>query len=385
MIAYNKTWLHNLIAREAIEDAFYANTISKEEKLNANGLFAVGFYSPNFFIRIGLFILTTVIACFSLGLLSLLFISNIEHAFGRLILFFGLLSYATLEFFIRTKQHYRSGVDDALLWITGICIFSGINIVADIFAAANAFIIFMIATYFFLRFGDRFMSAIAGVGFLAVIFFNYISLGNIAKATVPFLLMLVSCIVYFFIRKVAQKNKYMHYRQSFTVLEIAMLICFYAAGNYYLVRETGNSMFGSALKNNESIPYGWLFWIFTICIPLIYIFWGIQKKDSILIRVGLLLIAAIVFTVHYYYAAIPLEIAMLLGGIILIVISYALTKYLAQPKKSFTSAEINARVSMNKMNIEAMLIAETFTGAATDSNPQFGGGSFGGGGASGEF
>ncbi len=385
MIAYNKIWLDNLAAGDEVEDAFYVNAISKEEKQQAERVFSVGFYSPNYFIRAGLFILTIITGCFSLGLLSLLFLSTIERSFGGLLIFFGLLSYAALEFFVRTKHHYRSGVDDALLWITGICLFSGINIIADISTAANAVIIFMLATYFSLRFADMFMSAVSGIALLAVVFLNYIPFGSIAEATAPFLLMLVTATIYFFIKRIKHGNTARHYRQCCIILEIVMLICFYAVSNYYVVQETANSMFGAALNNTGNMPYGWLFWIFTICTPLIYIIWGIQKKDSMLIRVGLLLVAAIVFTIRYYYAVMAVEAVMLLGGIVLIVISYALTKYLVQPKNGFTSAEVNNRRLKDKMNIEGLVIAESFGVGQAESNPQFGGGSFGGGGATGDF
>ena len=54
MIAYSKIWLDNLAVRKGIEDAFYANTISKEEMETAETIYPVGFYTPNIFIRVGL-------------------------------------------------------------------------------------------------------------------------------------------------------------------------------------------------------------------------------------------------------------------------------------------------------------------------------------------
>ena len=38
MIAYNKIWLDNLAARDEVEDAFYENAISKEEKQQAESV-----------------------------------------------------------------------------------------------------------------------------------------------------------------------------------------------------------------------------------------------------------------------------------------------------------------------------------------------------------
>jgi hypothetical protein len=385
MIAYNKIWLDNVAAREVVEDAFYANLITREEKQQAETALPVGFYSPNYFIRAGLFILTIIAACFSVGLLSLLFLSGIEEYFGGLLFFFALLAYAVLEFFVRIKHHYKSGVDDALLWITGICIFAGLNIFSDISATANALIVFTLATYFSLRFADMFMSGIAGIALLAVIFLIYIKFGSIAELTAPFVLMAVAAAIYFGVKKVKYQNSARHYLLCCVILEIVMLVCFYAVGNYFVVQQASEMMFDITFINPAQIHFGWFFWIFTICIPLIYIALGVQKKESVLIRVGLLLITAIVFTVRNYYAVLPIETVMLMGGIILIVIAYALTKYLAQPKNGFTAAEISNTLLKDEMNIEGLIIAETFAAKETEARSLFGGGSFGGGGASGDF
>ena len=65
-------------------------------------------------------------------------------------------------------------------------------------------------------------------------------------------------------------------------------------------------------------------------------------------------------------------------------VAYVLIKYLKQPKAGFTSeARNNDKASSN---LEALIIAETMSGAApAETGTQFGGGSFGGGGASGEY
>jgi len=187
------------------------------------------------------------------------------------------------------------------------------------------------------------------------------------------------------IKNLEKKESLKNYEHCFTIIIIASLLSFYAAGNYYVVREVSNSMFGLGLNDNESIPFGWLFWIFTITIPLLYILRGVQKKDVVLLRIGLILVAAIVFTVKYYYTVLPVEILMVLGGAIMIAISYAVTNYLAQPKNGFTSVRLNSRPDKDKLNIEALLIAETFGATEPAADAKFGGGSTGGGGASGEF
>ena len=387
MIAYNKTWLDNLRYRYEIEHAFFLNAITKEEKENAESMRPVGFYMPNHIIRVGLFILTLIIVSCSLGLLFQLIPSDGVYADSWVIILIGILSYVALEYFVQRKNHYCSGVDDASLWMSWACIVGGLNLMTDLSESGNALLIFVLSGYLFLRFADVLMSLIAVLSLIALIFYQYIRLGTIAQATIPFLLMIITAGIYFFARKISLKEDYRHYRRCFSAAEVIMLFSFYAAANYFIVREMRISMFDFTLKKNESIPFNQLFWFLTAVIPLAYILRGVHLKDRILIRVGLLLVAATVFTVRYYHSVLPLETAMVLGGVLLTVISYVLIKYLSEPKKGFTSKEIPERFSFENSNAEAILIAETFDGnpAPNTSHTSFGGGSFGGGGASGEY
>ena len=102
-------------------------------------------------------------------------------------------------------------------------------------------------------------------------------------------------------------------------------------------------------------------------------------------RTGLGLIAATIFTIEYYYTILPVEIEMLIAGIILIVLSYALIRYLSISKYGFTSADLYPS-KKEALNAEALIIAETFNKQPTiKSNGLYGGGSSGGGGATGEY
>jgi hypothetical protein len=79
---------------------------------------------------VGLFILTCVIIAFSDGLLSLFILDGVSSP-GGWALFLAVLTYAGLELIIYLKKHFRSGVDDALLFM-----------VACQFVTAFAFILF---------------------------------------------------------------------------------------------------------------------------------------------------------------------------------------------------------------------------------------------------
>ena len=77
---------------------------------------------------------------------------------------------------------------------------------------------------------------------------------------------------------------------------------------------------------------------------------------------------------------------MLIGGIILIALSYILIKYLAVSRQGYTS--VNLYPSKKEiLNVEALIIAETFSKKPGEQSQSglYGGGSGGGGGATSEF
>ena len=387
MIAYNNHWLSNLLVRRQADNALSNSCISTEEKDQVYTAYTAGFYTPNIFVRIGLFILTWVILIFTIGLFSLMLMSGRESTFGIMFLFFGAVAYGALEFMV-SKGHYRSGVDDGLLWAAGICMVTGINLLGNVPMLLNAIIVFAIAFFLFLRFKAALMAGIAVLALLAILFYAGLQLGPAARLVLPFVLMIAAAVLYFLSHRELQSGKWPYYTSGLMVASITALLGFYLAGNYYVVREASVSLLNMQLNEGEQLPLGWLFWFFTVVIPLVYIVRGIQKKDVLLLRVGLLLVAAIVFTIHYYYHILPAETAMVIGGIVFIVLAYALIKYLQPPKHGFTYLEQNDPFFMDKLQVESLVIVQSFTGPAAatpDSGTQFGGGTGSGGGASGEF
>ena len=123
MIAYNKTWLANLRLQVAMKKELQHGNITDAEFKAIAEKYPVGFYTPGLFARIGLFILTCIIISCADGLITLFFASSGLIETSGWFIFLGALSYIALEFMVKAK-HYRSGVDDALLFISG-CLFVG--------------------------------------------------------------------------------------------------------------------------------------------------------------------------------------------------------------------------------------------------------------------
>ena len=318
--------------------------------------------------------------------MMLLFGAASQGLFKGLIIFSGLLCYAALEWMVAEKKHYQSGVDDGLMWSSGVLVVAGMSFDSDLSAQLNALIVFVVALWFTIRFTDRLMALVSMLALLAVVFLISSKMGNIARAILPFLLMLLTASFYFIATKLGAQQRYRYYHSALVVIETAALVCFYLAGNYYVVREAGNEFLGLGLAESESIPFGWIFWIFTVAIPPLYIFAGIKRKDIVLIRTGVLLIAMMVFTIRNYYHVLPVETAMLLGGLILTGVSYLFTKMLKETRGGFSSLPAAYSNKSALQNIEAIIIADTLsTQQSAEDGTKFGGGSFGGGGASGDY
>jgi len=388
MIIYNKTWLANgRLQTEVKKDLQQGRITEAEFKLIAEK-YPVGFYTPNLLIRVGLFILTCIIVLFTDGLLSLM-ASGVGIFKSGWFFFLGLLSYISLEFIVSAKYHYRSGVDDALLFITGCLLvtgftimFMGINNGTDYFLLYG--IVFLLTLYFSIRFGDMLMSAACCISLFASIFTCWIKVTSVGLTTIPFIMMLVSVAIYWLSYTYTNRTKLINYQNCLIIGQIVCLVTLYAAGNYYIVQTLSDELNGQS----KTISFGAFFWVWTILLPFIYLGFGIRKKDVILLRTGLLLIAIAAATFRNYYHILPIDITLTLLGVIILGIVYGVMRYLKTPKQGFTYAMPDETHLADHIKIESLVIAETFSHSPSppaDEGVKFGGGDFGGGGSSGTF
>ena len=386
MTAYNTSDLYNKYVQEQSSEAFRTECINGETYEHILQQHVCNLYIPNYFIRIGSALLTIVCILFSGLLLGLLFVSSDELGFFILCIFLAGFNYGALELLVKQKKYYNAGVDNILMLSTLSFIITAFFIedFSDQYLVA-AFISTLICFWFCKRFTDSFMAMLCYLSGFLFLFLLYTRFGTFAKATAPFMLMGVSATVFFVLKRAYRKTENVFYKPSLRAVMLLALITFYVCGNYFVVKELSNQMFDLKLGLHDTIPMGWLFWIFTAIIPPAYIFYGIKKKDLLFIRTGLLLIAVTIFTVRYYYSVLDVEVAMIVAGLALITISYILIRYLKTPRRGFTF-DNTGYAAKDMLNAEALIIAQTFGEKATvDSGVQFGGGSSGGGGATGSF
>jgi len=200
--------------------------------------------------------------------------------------------------------------------------------------------------------------------------------------TIPFVIMLVSGGFYWLSEKFSRQKKFIDYHNCLVVGQLIFLLGLYGAGNYYIAQTLGDTSNGQALK---PVPFGAFFWLWTMLVPFAYLGWGVFKKDTILLRLGLVLIAAAIATFRYYYHVLPLDVALTIGGALVLAIAYAVMRYLKTPKHGFTYAEPETEQMLDHLKVESLIVAETFAkvpAAPSQEANRFGGGDFGGGGSS---
>jgi hypothetical protein len=378
-MGYNMVSFKNRLIIQESEEASAQQLITEAELQAIKQKYPVGFYSPHYIIRIGMFLLTLLIAVFSIVLFGLVFVENLERDFSIFLLIFSLLSFIILEFYTKIKNHYRSGVDDALLYSSSLILFYALVQLLKSSGLVNSFFAVVICTFAVFRYKDKVMTVLMCCSAAVLLFFLLAEMRFIPIHIIPFIVMLFGYGLYEFVQYQQYTSTDIFHGCGLTA-QVTALFIFYLSGNYFVVDQANQSLF-----NVYTMPwFHWIFWLHTIFIPVIYCFLGIRRKNRQLLIVGLLLIAVAVFSVRHYYHLVPIEWVLLSIGSVLIMASLLLHRFFRNPAYGISLAEQSSGSDIH--NLESLIIAETFPAEIpAQQNTTFGGGSFGGGGSSGSY
>ncbi len=384
MQAYKYNNLYNKRVQQKASEAFEAQSIDAEAYKKILEAHPSALYTPNFFIRIALGLLTIVAVLFSGLLVWLISGASNDYAFVALFMFLCIAYYTALELLISTKQYYNAGVNNVLMCCSIIFLIAAFFTEDfannDILTSA---VMALFCLWLCIRFTDGFMAILSFISLYIFVLLICQKTGVIGEAVAPFILMLLSAVVYLITTAFSKNERLLFYHFSCKAVRLLTIILFYCSANYFVINEGGKKMFSAAA--NMPAAFGVIFWILTVLIPVVYFIYGIRKKDLLFIRTGFALFIATILTIRYYYTFLPAEIDMLIAGIIIIVISYALIKYLRTPKHGFSFENTN-RNRKELLNTEAVIIAQVFGKSnAKQKGFDFGGGSSGGGGATGNY
>jgi hypothetical protein len=335
MLAYNKNDLSNLFIHKQVEESVKRNFITQEEKKNIFAAYPDNFYSPNIFMRIGLG-LVILTASWSIGSLILVIIKS-KTSVPYFLVFLSALLFFILEIFIGKFKHYRSGIDDLLLYSALLFIYialaaSSLNDIRD-FHLILLFSMTLAGILAVLRYADRVAAAQALITFLLLIGALWFKAGIIGKYTMPLLEILLCLSAYISTKYFWTNQAFLHYSGCLRTMEIISLACLYASGNYFVVDQWWMQYCNSVLAESS---WKYFFIAFTILFPLGSLYSGLLKQDHIRIRLSVLMIAASIISFHYYLDIISNEGAMIIYGILIIIAAYLLIKKIKDGIKGYT-------------------------------------------------
>lgn len=374
--AYNTEWVRNIGIHQIAESWLRKKLITSDQLVSIRNMYPENFYRPGVFVKIGLFIFGTIACSFFSGFLSLFILAGADGDGGLSVISIcsAIGFIAMLEFLIRDRKLFHSGVDNALLYAafvaTMIPFFILVNEPPVWFSCCFA-LAFLIPA--FLRYADM-LAAVACFAILLLLLTNLMMKFALGAALLPFGVMLFSAVV-FFINWKAVSDYYANCQVAITV---ACLAGFYIGGNYYVVRE------GNAFLNDLSgatapqIAFAPIFYFFTVIIPLSYIVFGLRIKDRTLLIMGLLTFAFSIYTYKYYFSQLPIEQGVSVLGVLMILFAATAINYLKTPKKGITDEKEGDR---KLANLEALIAAQHLGQTPVEKGMEFGDGDFGGGGA----
>jgi hypothetical protein len=343
MISYNKKWLYALHVRKQADEALHEGLIDDSTHKAIYQKHPAGFYTPNFFVRVGLGLLAIVITVFGTGLLELMTQAN-----GQTWIFVltGVGCIAAAETIIQTKKHYNSGLDTTLVWLAAVFMWSaflmGIETRTwydnsptrvDYTDVKLSMAGLVIAAALAIRYADMLLSIAATVCLILLVFFICQHGSGLMKNITPFILIVLVGAIYMAAERARKTQALLFYHNCLLCVRITALVAFYASGNFYMVNELREN---NEVNHTSMGAIGWFFWAWTIALPLAYIAAGIRRRNIILVRVGIPLVAVAVLTFRYYHHVMAPEVALMLGGVVLIIVSYLLMKHLRTPKGGFT-------------------------------------------------
>lgn len=387
MIAQDKTKLENQILIDEAHSLYKAKFISKDQYLEIEKLLPVYKTPKNILLRIGFAFLGILLYASLCGFISLMGLNVIDHSFGFFIFIYAAIGFAGTEIFAQ-QDNTEQGLQDTFLIGSQLLLAVAIGYITDRDELLIAIIATIVSFLTYLRYINRISVLIFCIASTATVAYILFEMGSIGKTILPFFLMLYALGIYFICKKFTQKVEFPFYHKGILFLKYFGLILFYFSGNYLVVRELSVLLLGNEIAPNSDIPFAWFFYAFTFIVPALYIIYGLKQFNRIILWIGFLTIGFTIFTIRYYHQVLPVEVALILGGLVLFTIAYFSIKKLKNQTTGITFQPDRFINSNDFINTEALILTSQFglkPEAVNESPMEFGGGGFSGGGSDGSF
>jgi hypothetical protein len=395
MIAYDKTLLDNVYIDEEANRLRESGFISREQYKALSSQLARLKSQNNLFIRIGFFVLGSMLYSSICGFISFLGLGIMDNAYLFFIYLFAIIGFGTKEFMSSGMSYFGFGLDDAFI-LGGIAtLLAAVGLTfeenRDMNYLAVIIVMAIVSSITYLRYLNLSLALLACFGITASIAYMTFEYLTIGKAILPFVLLLFSGVCFYISNKMLQNLTVPYYYNGLKLIKGYCLILFYLAGNYYVVRELNFRLSEDYFYDGQSpeIPFAIFFWAFTISIPVVYLFFSLKNKDRMMLWIGFLALCFAFFTIRMYHHVLPPEVALTIGGLVLFAFTYFAIK---KTKHNETGITFKADRFTNPnafANLQTLVVASQFgikPEAKVEESPmEFGGGGFSGGGSSGEF
>lgn len=385
--AYNEDSLYRLdVIKESkrwVRGAF----ISKEQSEIINQEYKVTLYHPNLMIRLLLFIATALGLSGVTGLFGAIVFSQADRNFICIAcILYGAVTMIALEKMFLKNNHFKSGVTEAILYYACGFLIGGIGGLADFdWIALTIWACVVVFSFAAIRYLDLLTTAAALLSFAYALFYHLYEAGGLVQQLIPFAFIIIFTLVFFIFRKLRERKSLTVWSNNLIVTESLSLLLAYCGGNYFVVRELSVNLMSLHIDEGSDIPFAFLFYALTVLIPVLYLYFGIKKKDVILIRVSLFVFAFSAFTFKYYFSMGAPEITLTLAGIIVFAIALVLMNYLKAVRGGFTRENLLSE-KWGATNVQAFVISQTLGGNQAPSTQDMpAGGKFAGGGSTEDF
>ena len=339
--------------------------------------------------RILAFIFTVIAVSALLGLFVLVAARSSEWLWMLLL---GACLTVLTEFLIGVRKRCQGGIEEATA-LMGVCFLLGGSIwcldtfgasarTEDLLARALAVVLFAAAAALW---GFWVAGAISAVSFFYLL----------TQASFGHLLCIVCALILTPILTAGGESSRLvpAHRRSCQAALIVSLLALYLSVNVALwdrglLGWTYWTMYGS----RDSFLRGAAI-VATACTPLVILLFGIRSRRRIFLNLGLLFGIASLVTLRFYFQLAPLWVVLTLAGSVAIVLGLALRRFLdsgtAKERAGFTAEPLFEDLTkQSPLEVAATVVSlSPEARAIPDESEKFtgGGGSFGGGGASGTF
>ncbi|MER3522530.1 MAG: hypothetical protein C4326_00305 [Ignavibacteria bacterium] len=360
MLAYHPYWLEAYSITQEAEQFTRLRLISVEQFRTIRAAFTNPLHVLRTVERVTLFLF----GCIAIAALFFVLVQVSPTVDGEPapehFLATGILCIVGLELLIRYKKLFRAGIEEAALYAgVSAIIYGGAHAVAPAFHSTVLLAASVIAVPLFaitaIRYVDRLCALAAWTSVLTLL---YTSLADTHPYSFPFTLGLFSAAVYALQGRTHMAKQLRVWRRCIETIRLAALVTFYGAGNTFVIHfllEPGALEIASAPI--ELLPLSSLS---TFAVPLAYVLAGLMQRDRALLRVGLVAEVLSLATFRYYNQSLPIEHALIILGLSLMVLSIGAIQVLKTKKTGFTFAPVPLQLP-EEVPLHGVVLYDRFT------------------------